>query len=200
MKQTGIHVVKLGGSLLDMPDLQARFDAFRRTQMQGRSALIVGGGPVADHVRRFDTYHHLGDEIGHWLAVRAMQLNTYLIAATLHRARLVTDEDGCIGAWGAGELAVVDPLAWLEDEHRRGVTTPHRWSFTSDAITAHVATRLHASAITLLKSTLPDGACDVAGAAGQGIVDADFEAASASVPGLALVNLRVQPPTHCVLR
>lgn len=72
----------------------------------------------------------------------------------------------------------------------RGVTIPHRWSFTSDSIAAHIATRLDAAKLTLLKSTLPASPCDLAEAGRLGIVDADFAAAAAGVPRVELVNLR----------
>lgn len=201
MKQPPFHVIKLGGSLLDLPDLPRRFEAFRAGQGKQRLVMIVGGGAAADIVRRWGVLHpEVGAETGHWLAVRAMQLNTMLTASVLPRCRLVSDIDGCEAAHDAGELAMVDPLAWLELEHAAGVMIPHRWSFTSDSIAAHVAARLQADRLTLLKSTLPATDCGVTCAAGLGIVDEDFEAASASIPHIELVNLREPPPRRCVLR
>lgn len=195
-----VHVVKLGGSLLDLPDLPARFDAYRQTHCSDHCALVVGGGDAADHVRRFDRQHGLGEEAGHWMAVRAMQLNAHMVASILPRCRLVNDVAECAMAWRDTLLPVVDPLAWLEDEHRRGIAIPHRWSFTSDSIAAHLAHRLQAPRLSLLKSVSPPADIDVARAAQLGLVDADFPAATAGGLLVEWVNLRAEPPARFVLK
>jgi hypothetical protein len=202
MTPPAIHAVKVGGSLLDLPDLPARLMRLFEALAPSHVAIVVGGGRAADLVRAFDTAHHLDETTGHWLAVRAMQLNTHMLITQLPDAQLVYDDDACRDAWAAGKLAVVDPMTWVAD-------VPHRWTFTSDSIAAHVATRLKACHLTLLKSTLPKGDCGVACAAGLGIVDEDFEMASRDVPHIELVNLRAQPlaegespwrPTSCTLK
>ncbi len=195
-----VHIVKLGGSLLDLPELPVCFDAYRQTHCSDHCVLVVGGGDAADHVRRFDRQHRLGEEAGHWMAVHAMQLNTHMVASILPRCRLVNDINQCILAWRDMLLPVVDPLAWLGDEHRRGITIPHRWSFTSDSIAAHLAHRLQAQRLSLLKSVSPPTDVDVARAAQLGLVDADFPAASAGIPRVELINLRAEPLAHFVLK
>ena len=195
-----IHLIKLGGSLLDLPELTDRLGEYLDAHAHERLVLVVGGGARAEAVRRLDRQDHLGDEAAHWLAIEAMWDNARQVVRSLTRCRLVHDPAGCAGAWSAGELAVVDPLAWLRREHAAGTTVPHRWSFTSDSISAHVATQLHAQQLTLLKSALPDGVGDLAAAVEQGTVDADFAGASAGVPRIELVNLRSAGPAHCALR
>lgn len=195
-----VHVVKLGGSLLDLPELVPRFTGWREEELGPRGVLVVGGGDAADVVRAYDKAFKLDEEAAHWLAVRAMQLNAHCLAAVLPRCRLVTNAVGCEIAWRAGELAVIDPLVWLEREHVEGVLIPHRWTFTSDSIAAHVATRLSARQLTLLKSTLPKGDCGPECAAGLGVVDEDFPFACGGVPRVQLVNLRELPWRRCVLR
>lgn len=152
---SAIHVAKLGGSLLDLPDLVERFERWRATQMGTRGVLVVGGGAAADVVRHFDAAFKLGEARSHWLAIRAMQLNAHCTAAVISRCRLVSDERACRAAWEAGELAIIDPFPWLEREDAIGVAIPHRWTFTSDSVAAHIATRVGAAKLTMLKSTLP---------------------------------------------
>lgn len=200
MKDPGIHVIKLGGSLLDWPGLADGIEVFRRSIQSGRVAMIVGGGLAADHVRGFDDCHGVGEEISHWLAIRAMALNTCLVATLLKRFKIVADLQECEGVWAAGDLALIEPLAWLEGEYREGLSIPHRWSFTSDSIAAYLATRLCAERLTLLKSALPEGDCDFARAGELGVVDCEFEAAAAGIPEVGLVNLRSDPLTHTHLR
>ena len=195
-----VHVVKLGGSLLDLPDLTDRLRAFLEAYGGERLALVVGGGARADTVRRLDQQQHLGEEAAHWLALEALEENARQVAAAMPRSRLVRDPAGSAAAWAAGDVAVIEPLAWLQREHAAGKTIPHRWTFTSDSVTAHLAAQLGALRLTLLKSALPDSPGSVVEAIEQGIVDPDFARASAKVPRIELVNLRAVPPATCALR
>lgn len=196
-----IHVIKLGGSLLDVPDLVARFESFRAAEVGGAAGLlVVGGAASADVVRFFDRQFNIGAERGHWLAVRAMQFNAHVIAAVLPGCRLVCDEAEARAAWSSQLLAVVDPLEWLTRDEARGIAVPHRWSFTSDSIAAHLATQLKAARLTLLKSTLPRGECGVGCLAGLGMVDDDFELAAREVPVIEVVNLRAADPAAASAR
>jgi 5-(aminomethyl)-3-furanmethanol phosphate kinase len=201
MANSDIHVVKLGGSLLDLPDLVERFDAWRAAELGPRGLLVVGGGAAADVVRDFDKAFRLGEVTSHWLAIRAMQFNAHCVAAVLRDVVIAGDQDACDTAWRGGKLAIVDPLDWLSREAAaEGVHVPHRWTFTSDSVAAHVATRIGAAKLTLLKSALPPSDCGLACAAGLGIVDEDFPAAAAALPGVELVNLRSQPFGRCALK
>lgn len=192
-----IHVVKLGGSLLDLPGLIDRFNAWRRTQEPDAMLLVVGGGRVADAVRSFDKIHGLGESLGHAHAVAAMRFNADMLRRKLDDAQWVHDTPSCEAVWTKGGLALLEPVAWLErdeeEEKKREATgsgVPRRWSFTSDSIAAYLADRLDADRLTLLKSTLPKGDCGVRCAAGLGMVDDDFAEASAGLPHIAMVNLR----------
>lgn len=200
MADNPIHVVKLGGSLLDLPGLGARLRSFCDARVAHRLLLLVGGGRAADLVRAFDATHGLGPADGHWLAVRAMQLNSHLVSALLPACGLVHDAAGCRAAWRGGVPALLDPLAWLTCEQAAGVPVPHRWTFTSDAIAAHLARRLGADLLTLLKSTLPAGPCTVAAAAAEGLVDADFAETARGVPVIEVVDLRAEPPAAITLK
>lgn len=201
MREGDAHVVKLGGSLLDLPDLPRRFEAYRAADLPERALLVVGGGAAADIVRRVDALHGLGEERGHWLAVRAMQLNAHLLAAVLPRVRLVDEAEACSAAWARGELAMMDPLPWLEAEERAGITIPHHWQFTSDSIAAHVACRLGAKRLTLLKSTLPErDSLTVSEAVRLELVDEAFAQAARGIESVELVNLRSASQPRCVLR
>ena len=209
MNDRAIHVLKLGGSLLDLPDLLEKFERWRSAKggsgARGRCTdadlLVVGGGRVADLVRDFHQSHPLEIPVGHDLCVRAMQFNTFLLAAKLTDATIVQRPDQCDAVWSAGQLAVVDPIAWLDYEERQfDIAIPRKWSFTSDSIAAHLATRLGASALSLLKSTLPDEACDLERAAELKLVDGDFPKAASSIGWVELVNLRAAQMPSCVLK
>jgi hypothetical protein len=155
--------------------------------------------------------------------MRAMQFNAHLVTAVVQNAQLADDSQSCSAAWHSGRLAIVDVIAWFnresENESARDGTehgVPHRWSFTSDSIAAHLAARLAATRLTLLKSTLPaesGGFVDAIAAGETGVVDTDFaltiRGATVGVPAtrqskllydVQLVNLRAEPWTRCDVR
>ncbi len=195
---TAIHVIKLGGSLLDVPALTERVDRFVDA-LAHRPIVLIGGGRPADIIRLFDQLHGLNEEAGHWLAVRAMQLNTHAVAAIWPGARLVSSPAECDEPWSAGRIALIEPLTWLERENDAGVTIPHRWSFTSDSIAAHIARQIGADHLTLLKSAAPDPPADLQQAAAAGIVDRDLPKTARHLPSVRIVNLRVDPPVAVTL-
>ena len=189
------HVLKLGGSLLELPDLHERLTRFVADVAGAPIVIVVGGGAVADWVRSYDQRFHLNKVQSHWCAVHAMQLNARMLAQSWPQAKTIDGPERARD--DVGEVFIVDPLRWLEVDEGQGHGVPHRWSFTSDSIAAHVALRLESRHLTLLKSTLPDPDETLADAARRGVVDADFPQAARSIPCVRLVNLRspaVIPP------
>lgn len=210
MPDVPIHVIKLGGSLLDLPDLPQRWSEFASSHLIGRPLLIVGGGRAADTVRDFDRRFDLDETAGHWLAVQAMAFNARLVASVLPQASLTSTQSQMRANWQENGVAVLDPIAHLEGAEQVGPGVPHRWSYTSDSIAAHVAISFQAVRLTLLKSTLPDGPDQLDGTintkdvAEAGLVDGCFSDASRDVPSMDIVNLRHDSPSstaaRCVLR
>src|SRR5262249_39070568 len=74
-RREGPTVVKVGGSLFDLPDLASRLQLWLKRFPNGNVLLIPGGGRLADVVRSFDEQHRLGDSTAHELALGAMSLN-----------------------------------------------------------------------------------------------------------------------------
>ena len=75
MGDNGWIVVKVGGSLFDLPDLGTRLAAWLRQFEESNVLLVPGGGAAADAIRDFDRVHQLGEETSHWLAIQALSLN-----------------------------------------------------------------------------------------------------------------------------
>ena len=188
-----LHVVKIGGSLLDLPDLPQRFEMLRRRWREQLLVILVGGGRAADLVRNFDRRFGLDETQGHWLAVRAMQLNTYLLAPILPDCRIVTDHREYKAARHLANILLIDPLAWLERDEAAGVAVPHCWTFTSDSIAAHLANRLGAAKLTLLKSATPPNENNMQAASACGLVDKQFAETVGAIPSIELINLRANP-------
>ena len=169
-------VVKVGGSLYDLPDLGERLRAFLAS-LDAPRLIVPGGGPTADVVRAFDRAHGLGPVVAHWLALRACAMNAWFLREMLPTSVVVDDPHAC------PSLGILDPHAFaLADEGREG-HLPHLWEATSDSVAARVAEFAGAD-LVLLKSIDLEG--DWASAARGGHVDPIF-------PGIvARASLRVR--------
>jgi aspartokinase-like uncharacterized kinase len=154
----GLVVVKVGGSLFDLPDFGPRL----RTWLAGLAGEVVlvvpGGGAAADVVRVLDRRHGLGEETAHWLALRALSVTAGFLQAFLPGSRLVGDLHALSLSGQPGAPAVLDPHPFaLADEGRPGCL-PHSWDVTSDAVAARAAVVAGARRLVLLKSvTIPPG-------------------------------------------
>jgi aspartokinase-like uncharacterized kinase len=187
-----LAVVKVGGSLYDLPDLAPRLQSWLK-QAPGSDVLLVpGGGPTADVIRAFDRTHQLGEERAHWLALDAMRLNAQMLSVLLS-ADLVE-------RWDEFQIAklrregmrnfVLDARAFASRDRQvhPEAALPHRWSVTSDSIAARIAVVSGADHLILLKSvTIPEG-MDWEEAGERGFVDEWF----ARTMQPALPRLQVQ--------
>jgi aspartokinase-like uncharacterized kinase len=185
-------VVKVGGSLFDMPDLGPRLRKWLSAHADARFLLVPGGGPAANVVRDLDLRHGLGEEAAHWLALRALSLNAAFLATLLKDvpAQVVERLDECPRLWSRSTVAVIDAHAFaLSDEGQPGCL-PHRWSVTSDAVAARLASVCRASQLILLKSvTIPEEmSWELAGA--HGYVDELFPRLVAELPRVRAINFR----------
>jgi aspartokinase-like uncharacterized kinase len=190
---TPITVVKVGGSLYDLPDFGPRLVRWLGQKTGERLLLIPGGGETADVVRGFHRTHGVSEERCHWLALRALSLNAHFLEGLLPRGVVVEDLGGCPATWNSGQTPVLDlyPFA-LADEGRPGCL-PHSWTVTSDALAARVAAVAGARTLVLLKSiTIPKG-MDWDEAGRQGHVDLAFAGAVRMTSALEVraINFRI---------
>ncbi|MBL8850149.1 MAG: hypothetical protein JNG89_10720 [Planctomycetaceae bacterium] len=117
-------ILKLGGSLLTLPDLAARITAVLAQRSDCRCALVVGGGAAADLVREWDRTQQLGDEAAHQLALCAMRFTAEFVAALLPDARLVGDRASLASAWDCGQLPLLAADAWLSRAEQYSSLSP----------------------------------------------------------------------------
>jgi aspartokinase-like uncharacterized kinase len=184
-------VAKVGGSLLDWPELGDRLQRWLAALGTRRVVLVVGGGPGADLVRRRDQWDDLGDDKSHWLAVRAMTFNGYLLEGLLENAKVVASLRQCESQWQGGVVPILDAHTFMTDDAAGGSPLPQHWNVTSDSIAARVARALDADELVLLKSVAwPSD--DIAEAARRGIVDEHLPRELRQCPNLKvrIENLR----------
>jgi aspartokinase-like uncharacterized kinase len=187
---TALTIVKLGGSLYDLPDLQGRLHHWLAERADDKVTLVPGGGATANVVRRFDAIHGLGEEKAHWLALRALALNAMFLAALMPGTPVVGHP--CQAVPG---VSILDPFAFAASDEGQNPTCclPQSWETTSDAIAARAAVVGGAARLILLKSvTIPQG-IDWKTAADLGFVDMVFAELIRQAPGVAVeaVNFRM---------
>lgn len=198
-----MQVVKVGGSLLDLPDLGVRLGAFLEPRFP--AVVVAGGGKTADCVREMDSIHRLGEEKSHWLALRAAAVNAHLLADILPRAAVCNEFQLLRNILYVHKFPILDPYRFCreEEEFRRNASggprpeLPHSWTVTTDSVAARVANHYRAT-LYLLKSTPLPPATGLDDAARLGLVDPYFPIEARSLE-VIYVNLRAEPPQLSVL-
>lgn len=186
-------VLKLGGSLLDLPDLRGRLDDVLLLYRPFKLLLVVGGGSAADLVRDWDRRHGLGDEIAHRLALEAMTLNARCVAAVINEAEMVESPEEWAACRERGRVGIVNAAEFVNAlERTTGQALPRNWDVTSDSISAWIAGWMQAERLVLLKSVeLPK---DDRLSPGCGLVDAAFSTMCRGVRRVEWINLRAEVP------
>lgn len=182
------RVIKLGGSLLDWPELPTAFARWLATQTPADNIVIVGGGKIVEVLRELDRAGSLGEEAAHWLAIEGMSLTAALAVELLAGATLVRNFGDLEASDGAG-VRVLDVEDFMRKDAETDDSLPCSWNVTSDSIAARVAQRIKAAELVLLKSLLPPYGLSRARLAEASYVDAYFSQASLNL-AVRAVNLR----------
>jgi aspartokinase-like uncharacterized kinase len=184
-----LRVIKLGGSLLRLPDLAVRFYGWRVAQQTAIDIVIVGGGSFVDSLRATQLERGLADMTCHWLAVQAMSKNAAAVAKMFPDSKLSDNMDSVRRDTSSPKLVVFDSAEFLHCDRGAG-SLPTNWDTTSDSIAARVATCCGADELVLLKSALPEQDWTLADMSKVGFVDRHFAVATADLPLVRIVNLR----------
>ncbi|MEM7264002.1 MAG: hypothetical protein AAF488_18600 [Planctomycetota bacterium] len=185
-------VIKLGGSLIGLPDLPARLKNYLRDFSRPRSILICGGGEAVDLLRRWDRLYDVGEEQSHWIALQALACNSRVLAAALpDDLRLAKNEGDCEEAWRDQRVPIFDPHRFVADiDELSSAPLPRRWRVTSDSIAAKMAVEFQAPEVILLKSTFPPEGMKLETAAEEGLVDPHFPTVASKLQRVTIANLR----------
>lgn len=173
-------VMKLGGSLLSLPDWPRRCGSLLRS-VPRPLLLVVGGGAVVDGLRAIDAAGGLHADTAHWLAIDALGITARVVAAALGIP--------FTAAPGGADTLVLDTPAWLRDQGN-AARLPSGWHVTSDSIAARVAVML-GRRLLLVKRVPPPPHTDLATLAAAGWVDAYFTKAA---EGLGDIDWAAPPP------
>lgn len=203
MSRTQLRVVKVGGSLLDDPQLPEKLKQWLARDVGGRQLLLAGGGATVDAIRALDRVHQLGDAVSHRLAIHALSLTAAFLHELLGRALLAevplltrwesvrqcqSQCEAACAILDAGQLYAEELETGLSIQH--GLTSlPESWEVTSDSIAAQFALALDAAEVVLVKSADPPQPVTLQNLAEHGFVDAYFSQLAQRVP-VRCVNLR----------
>ena len=147
-------VLKLGGSLLTIPDLMDRLESVISRLRPSPVLIVPGGGAAADVIRDLDRKLLLSPEKAHRDAIAAMSQNAALLCRLNKSLRLVRNYDEAQLAWSEGHPAVLDADSFLFDQpdNNTGDSLPASWDITSDSIAAWTARHWQADRLILAKS------------------------------------------------
>jgi aspartokinase-like uncharacterized kinase len=194
-------IIKVGGSLLGLPDLALRLRNFLADFARPRPILVCGGGAAVDLLRRWDRIYNLGEEASHWLALRILSINARVLVRILPEQLGLADcPQDCEDLWRDGRVPVYDAFHFIADvDEETENPLPRRWRITSDSIAARMAALWAAPELILLKSvTLPER-MSFSEAAEAGFVDPHFPTAAHDVERVVAVNLRAEETRESVL-
>jgi len=198
MNPASVRVVKVGGSLFDLPDFPDRLRAWLARQSAAHQVLVAGGGGLVDQVRRWHAVEPLDEVAAHWMCIDLLTVTAHLLLARLPEFQLIEDDRLLCQRVGEPGATLFGPAAWLRSAEPGlpGDGLPASWDVTSDAIAGRLAIALGAQELVLLKSALPEPTvgCELDGLAAVGYLDPFLATLGAELPSLRLVNLRSDPP------
>ena len=202
MRARQVRVVKVGGSLFDLPDLADRLRLWLSRQSPAHHILLAGGGPLVDQVRRWNKLRPLEEVVAHWMCVDLLTISAHLLQARMPEIPLIVDDRLLCQRVGMLDCTIFGPAWWMRHSEPKlpGTPLPQTWEVTSDSISARLAIALGAEELVLMKSMLPKNGIDseIPAISAAGYVDPILARLAEELPQLRLVNLRADSHTELV--
>lgn len=165
------RVLKVGGSLFDLPDLGARIQLWLNQNGDCRNFLVAGGGELCNTIRQLQPIRKWPDEYCHRTCLELLGTTASMLSEELELPiSSQWNEDLSQGD------QVFDCRLWMQTQQ----DLPSDWTVTSDSIAARLAAVRKAD-LVLFKSTDSTGAS---------VVDDYFSIACTGVGSIEFVNLR----------
>lgn len=192
-----IRVVKVGGSLFDLPDLPDRLREWLARQPPAHNVLIAGGGPLVEQVRAWHAAEPIEDAAAHWMCVDLLTVTAHLLHSWLPEIPLVEDDRLLCQRVGEEGATIFGPAPWMRrsEPGLPGTWLPTNWETTSDSIAGRLAAALMADEFVLMKSALPRRRTsrELSALAAVGYIDSILALMAPELPPTRLVNLRSEP-------
>lgn len=191
MANTITRVVKVGGSLFDLPDLGACIQAWLRQEKTAKNIFVAGGGELAEFIRRQHQLSPLDESRAHWLCIEAMQMMSHILHQRLLGSVLCQHLSEMRKAKARLNIARLGESFYIL-QHPPGnseIMLHESWEVTSDSIAARLAICLGADELVLLKSADPPTG-DLQELSDLGYIDKFFPKLADELPPWRMVNLR----------
>lgn len=160
--------MKLGGSHATGPHLKDWLTAIAAEA--GAIAIVPGGGPFADAVRRAQASMGFDDPAAHAMAMMAMAQFGRALQSLNPALRLAASRAAILRALKDGKVPV-----WSPEAMARAAALPETWDLTSDSLSAWLAGALGADSLVLVKHGRFEGlVLDAHDLATRGTVDPLF--------------------------
>jgi aspartokinase-like uncharacterized kinase len=193
-----IRVVKVGGSLFDLPDLGERLRGWLAGQRPAHNVLIAGGGPLVEQIRAWHAEEPIEDAAAHWMCVDLLTVTAHMLHAWMPETPLVEDDRLLCQRVGEPGATIFGPAPWMRHSEPGlpGTWLPSSWETTSDSIAGRLAAALLADEFVLMKSALPrrKTSRELSALAAMGYIDSVLAQMAPELPPTRLVNLRALPP------
>ena len=190
-----IRVIKLGGSLLTLPDWHARFLRWLATEPPAVNLLLIGGGELVDVLRREHEQFAYTERQMHFAALAAMDINAQLAQARLPQAQRLNPLKYSDNLPELPTIILVQVTDWWNALLSKDVIVPEEsWRLTSDSLAALLAVQQQATELVLLKSAEPPSDEHSRSRAATWVahdyVDSVFAETLAGFSNLRAINLR----------
>ncbi|MCA9194488.1 MAG: hypothetical protein KDB03_22110 [Planctomycetales bacterium] len=161
MSHIALRVVKLGGSLLCVPDLNVALTRWIEHDLAICNLIVVGGGEIVEAVRTYDRIHECPAAEIHQVCIDLLDTSARLlnilcpqlpiVSSTSELEKIVASTRSNTESWGPMSL-IVTPTAFKDLNPPSFDALPKNWQTTSDALAAWLASQVRADELVLLKS------------------------------------------------
>jgi aspartokinase-like uncharacterized kinase len=191
-----VRVIKLGGSLLTMPNLQEVFHQWCSDHPHPLTLIIVGGGDIVEAVRTMDAANRLPEDFAHWVCIDLMQHTARIAHQILGNVELFETREELQQPFTGSRKDSTSPIIAIVQISlcfQRGFPNmglPDSWEVTSDTLAAAFGEMYAAKELVVMKSSDPPSYDELQDLADAGFVDPHFPDIAEDIEQVRFVNLR----------
>ena len=192
-----VRVIKLGGSLLTMPNLKQKFQKWCRENPHPLTLIIVGGGPVVDAVRQVHQANPLSERFAHWVCIDLLRHTARIAHEILGNVDLYETKDDLQQPFSGSKVNSPTPIIAIVQvgtcfaRMYPNMGLPESWDVTSDSLAAAFSQMYAAEELVVMKSSdAPGDNLDLELLADAGFVDPYFADLAEDIDQVRFVNLR----------